>query len=258
MRQTLLFGALESVLHNINHKNPDVKLYEFGNTYKKETPNKNQKLQGYTEELHLSLAISGLKQQPNWITREELSNFHFIKAYAENILRRLGLNPDKLVVVEFSNDIFAEGLNYTINKNSVLSLGLLNRKLLQKADIKAPVYYADFNWEQVMALIKNNKIAFEELPRFPEVRRDLSMVLAKEIKFEQIRTIAMKTEKVLLKRINLFDVYEGDKIEKGKKSYAVSFYLQDLTKTLTDEQIDKIMDGLVKAFERELGAQIRS
>jgi phenylalanyl-tRNA synthetase beta chain len=258
MRQTLLFGALESVLHNINHKNQDVKLFEFGNTYKKEAANKNQKLQGYTEALHLSLAISGLKQQQNWITREELSNFYFIKAYAENIFKRLGLDPVTFKMEEFSNDIFAEGLNYSVNNNIVLSLGLLNRKLLQKADIKVPVYYADFNWEQVMALIKNNKIVFEELPRFPEVRRDLSMVLAKEIKFEQIRAIAMKTEKALLKRINLFDVYEGDKIENGKKSYAVSFYLQDLTKTLTDEQIEKIMGSLVKAFERELGALIRA
>jgi phenylalanyl-tRNA synthetase beta chain len=215
-------------------------------------------LQGYTEALHLSLAISGLKQQQNWITREELSNFYFIKAYAENIFKRLGLDPVAFKMEEFSNDIFAEGLNYSVNNNIVLSLGLLNRKLLQRADIKAPVYYADFNWEQVMALIKNNKIVFEELPRFPEVRRDLSMILAKEVKFEQIRAIAMKTEKALLKRINLFDVYEGDKIENGKKSYAVSFYLQDSAKTLADEQIEKIMGSLVKAFERELGAQIRA
>jgi phenylalanyl-tRNA synthetase beta chain len=129
---------------------------------------------------------------------------------------------------------------------------------LQRADIKASVYYADFNWEVVMAAIKNNKIVFEELPRFPEVRRDLSMVLAKEVKFEQLRALAAKTEKSLLRRISLFDVYEGDKIEQGKKSYAVSFYLQDTTKTLTDDQIDKIMNNLAKAFERELGAQIRA
>lgn len=258
MRQTLLFGSLESVLHNINHRNPDVKLYEFGNTYKKEAPNKDQKLQGYTEELHLSLAISGLKQQPNWVTREEVTNFYHIKAYSENVLKRLGLNPEKFKVDEFSNDIFAEGLNYSLNNKVLLSLGLLNRKLLQRADIKAPVYYADFNWEVVMAAIKNNKIVFEELPRFPEVRRDLSMVLAREVKFEQLRTVAVKTEKSLLRRISLFDVYEGDKIEQGKKSYAVSFYLQDITKTLTDDQIDKIMNNLAKAFERELGAQIRA
>jgi phenylalanyl-tRNA synthetase beta chain len=258
MRQTLLFGSLESTLHNINHRNPDVKLYEFGNTYKKEAPNKDQKLQGYTEEMHLSMVVSGLKQQPNWITREAVTNFYYIKACAENVLKRLGLNPGKFKIEEFANDIFAEGLNYSINNKVLLSLGLLNKKLLQRADIKVPVYYADFNWEVVMAAIKNNKIVFEELPRFPEVRRDLSMVLAKEIKFEQLRAIAVKTEKSLLRHVSLFDVYEGDKIEKGKKSYAVSFYLQDITKTLTDEQIDKIMTNLAKAFERELGAQIRA
>jgi phenylalanyl-tRNA synthetase beta chain len=257
MRQTLLFGGLEAVLHNINRKNSDLKLYEFGNTYKKEPENKSQEVPGYTEELHLGLFITGLKNQPNWATKEQPTNFYFVKAYAENILQRVGLNPGKFEVVEFSNDIFAEGVNYILGKQVVLSLGWVNRKLSQKMDIKNPVYYADFNWEKVLQLIKNNKVVFEDLPRFPEVRRDLSMMLAKEVKFEQLKAVALKTERKLLKRINLFDVYEGDKIEQGKKSYAVSFYLQDLEKTLTDDQIDKIMGSLVKSFEKELGANIR-
>jgi phenylalanyl-tRNA synthetase beta chain len=257
MRQTLLFGGLESIQHNINRKNPDLKLYEFGNIYKKEPENKSQLVPGYTEELHLGLFISGLKNQPNWTTKEQPTNFYFIKAYAENILQRLGLNPERFEKVEFTNDIYTEGINYMLGKQFVLSLGMVNRKLTQKADIKSPVYYADFHWDKVLQLIKNNKVAFENLPRFHEVRRDFSMMLGKDVKFEQLRTVALKTERKLLKRINLFDVYEGDKIEQGKKSYAISFFLQDTEKTLTDDQIEKIMGNLAKAFEKELGAQIR-
>jgi phenylalanyl-tRNA synthetase beta chain len=168
------------------------------------------------------------------------------------------LSPEKAEIVELSNDIFSEGLIYKFNTKEVLSLGIVNRKLLQKFDIKAPVFFADFNWNRVMKLIQNNKVTFEELPRFPEVRRDLSMVLTREIKFEQIRAVALKSERKLLKRVSLFDVYEGDKIEQGKKSYAVSFILQDLEKTLTDQQIDKIMSNIAQALEKELSAHIRA
>jgi phenylalanyl-tRNA synthetase beta chain len=258
MRQTLLFGGLEAVAHNTNRRNPDLKLYEFGNTYKKEPENKDQVLPGYTEELHLSLVITGLKAAPSWIQKEEASTFYFLKAYTENILRRLGLNPEKAESLEISNDIFSDGLTYLYNTKEIVSFGIVDRKILQKFDIKAPVFFADFNWNRVMKLIQSNKITFEELPRFPEVRRDLSMVLTSETKFDQIRTVAGKSEKKLLKRISLFDVYEGEKIEKGKKSYAVSFILQDLEKTLTDQQIDKIMKNIAQALEKELGAQIRA
>ena len=258
MRQTLLFGGLEAVAHNTNRRNPDLKLYEFGNTYKKEPENKEQPLPGYTEELHLSIVITGFKTAQNWVQKEEASTFYFLKAYTENILRRLGQNPDKAETVEISNDIFSDGLTYKFNTKEIVSFGIVNRKILQKFDIKAPVYFADFNWNRVMKLIQSNKVVFEELPRFPEVRRDLSMVLTTETKFDQIRLVAGKSEKKLLKRINLFDVYEGEKIEKGKKSYAVSFILQDLEKTLTDQQIDKIMNNIAQALEKELGAQIRA
>ncbi len=258
MRQTLLFGGLEAVLHNVNHKNPDVKLYEFGNTYKKEPQHKDQVLPGYTEELHLALFISGLKFNPNWAGKDEPSTFYYLKAYSENVLQRVGINPQKCEMVEFSNDIYAEALTYKLGNQSIGTVGIVNKKLLQAFDLKAPVYYANFNWNKVMKVIQSNKIMFEELPRFPEVRRDLSMVLDKTVTFEQIRTIASKTERKLLKRINLFDVYEGDKIAGGKKSYAVSFILQDLEKTLTDQQIDGIMGKLAHSLEKELGAQIRA
>ncbi|MDP4208393.1 MAG: phenylalanine--tRNA ligase subunit beta [Bacteroidota bacterium] len=258
MRQTLLFGGLEAVLHNVNHRNPDVKLYEFGNTYKKEAQNKDQVLPGYTEELHLALFISGAKFAQSWTSKEQPSTFYFLKAYSENILRRVGVNPDKCEITEFSNDIYAEALEYKVGGKTIGTVGVVNKKLLNKFDVKTSVYYADFNWNRVLTLMRSNKVTFEELPRFPEVRRDLSMVLNKEVKFEEIRNVAFKAERKLLKRLNLFDVYEGDKIEQGKKSYAVSFVLQDTEKTLTDQQIDKIMNNIAQSIEKQLGVQIRA
>jgi phenylalanyl-tRNA synthetase beta chain len=257
MRQTLLFGGLETIVHNTNRKNADLRLYEFGNIYKKEPQHKGQVLPGYTEEFHLAMFVTGLKSSPNWITKEETTNFYFLKVYAENILKRMGLDPGKFQVSEVSDDIYSEAITYNINNQLVASIGILHKKILQKTDVKAPVYYADFNWNKVMNLIQPDKVTFEELPRFPEVRRDLSMVLDKEIKFDQLRMVALKTEKKLLKKINLFDVYEGDKIAQGKKSYAVSFILQDPEKTLTDQQIDKVMSNVAQSLEKELGAQIR-
>lgn len=258
MRQTLLFEGLEAVIHNMNHRTYDLKLYEFGTVYKKELRHEGQMLPGYTEEFHLALFSTGLKQFQNWTCREEPVNFYYLKACTENVLKRVGLNVDTAIIDEISNDIYAEGISYTFNHKLAVTVGMVHKKLLQNFDIKMQVYYADFNWNVVTNLIQPNSITFEDLPKFPEVRRDLSMVLDKAVRFDQIRAIAWNTEKKLLKRINLFDVYEGDKIEHGKKSYAVSFYLQNREKTLTDQEIDKIMDHLSESFTRELGAQIRA
>jgi phenylalanyl-tRNA synthetase beta chain len=257
MRQTLLFGGLETIVHNTNRRNADLKLYEFGNIYKKEPSHKEQALAGYTEEFHLGMFITGLKAMPNWITREEATTFYLLKAFSENILKRLGLSPEKFQITEISNDIFSEGLEYHMNNQTIATIGMVHRSILQKTDIKAPVYYADFNWNKVMPLLKADATIFEELPRFPEVRRDLSMVLDWDVKFEQIRQVAFKAERKLLKKVNLFDVYEGDKIAQDKKSYAISFILQDAEKTLTDQQIEKIMSNMAQSLEKELGAQIR-
>lgn len=257
MRQTLLFEGLEAVIYNINRRNNDLKLYEFGNTYKKEPKHKDQQIPGYTEEFHLALYITGLKYIPNWTGKEETSNFYYLKSYAENVLRRVGLNPDKSDIIDVSDDIFTEGLSYNFNQRHILTAGIVNNGLLKLFDIKTPVYYADFHWNAVMGLIKNNGIIFEELPRYPEVRRDLSMVLDKDIKFELLRKVAQRIERRLLKQVNLFDVYEGKNIEEGKKSYALSFILQHPDKTLTDTEIDKIIKALSEGFTKELGAQIR-
>lgn len=256
MRQTLLFGGLESIVHNVNRKNPDLRLYEFGNCYRKEEA-KNQALPGYTEETYLSLYLTGAKAEESWNFKPESTNFFYTKAFVEGIMKRLGIKPDKCVVTEVQNDIFGEGIQYALNQVVFAQLGSLNSKLLHKFDIKNQVYFANFNWDLVLKLIKSNKLVCEELPRFPEVRRDLSLVLNKDVKFEQLKSIALKTEKKLLKSVNLFDVYEGDKIAEGKKSYAVSFILQDADKTLTDSEIDAIMKRILQAYEKELGAQLR-
>jgi phenylalanyl-tRNA synthetase beta chain len=256
MRQSLLFGGLEAVLRNTNRRNHDLKLYEFGNCYSKEE-SKNQVLKGYSESYHLALFISGAKTEESWTAKQEQSSFYTIKAFTEYVMERVGLNPDKCLATEISNDIFDEGIQYSINNHAFVQFGSVNKKLSGKFDVKAPVYFADFNWDLVMKLIKSNKITFEELPKFPEVRRDLSLVLNKEIRYEQIRNLAFKTEKKLLRKINLFDVYEGDKIGNDKKAYAISFILRDDDKTLTDQEVDAIMKRLLKVYETEVGAQIR-
>lgn len=256
MRQTLLFGGLEAVRHNTNRKNQDLKLYEFGNIYIKEEA-KNQVLPGFSEAFHLALFVTGFKKEEHWIEKQALSTFYTLKGYTEYILNRMGIAPDKCVHETFNNDIFEEALQYSLHKKVIVQFGSVHKKLLQIFDIKSPVYYANFNWDLVLQLIKSNKITFEELPRFPEVKRDLSLVLNKETQFGQIKDLAFKTEKKLLKKINLFDVYEGDKIDSNKKSYAIRFIISDPEKTLTDQEVDQIMKRLVKVYESELGAQIR-
>jgi phenylalanyl-tRNA synthetase beta chain len=256
LRQTLLFSGLEAIRHNTNRRNPNLKLYEFGNCYIKEEA-KNQVLQGFTENLHLGIFLAGFKSEESWTTRQEQASFYSLKAYVEYVMERTGLQPDKCEVTDISNDIFSDGLKYSINNTEFVQFGVVNRKLIQQFDLKNQVFYADFNWDYVMKLIKNNKVAFDELPRFPEVRRDLSLVINKDIRFASIRSVARKTEKKLLRQINLFDVYEGDKIDSNKKAYAMSFILRDQEKTLTDQEVDNIMSKLLKAFETEVGANIR-
>lgn len=256
MRQTLLFSGLEAIRHNTNRRNSNLKLYEFGNCYIKEEA-KNQVLQGFTENLHLSIFLTGFKTEESWTAKQETASFYTLKAYAEYVMERVGLQPAKCTVNDIRNDIFSDGLKYSLNNTEFVQFGIVNRKLIQQFDLKNPVYFAEFNWDYVMKLIKNNKVTFEELPRFPEVRRDLSLVINKDVRFDKIRVVAQKTEKKLLKEINLFDVYEGDKIDSSKKAYAMSFILRDAEKTLTDQEVDGIMQKLLKAFETEVGAQIR-
>ena len=258
MRQTLLFGGLESIVHNANRQNKNLKLYEFGNCYfykgteLKEHPEKN-----YREEEHLGLFITGSRESESWTEKEKTTSFFTIKTIAENIMKRLGLQTSQMQISEIENELFSAVLSYSFNNKTVLNLGIVAKKWLKKFDIENPVYYADFNWDNLFSIHKKHKVLFEELPKFPAVRRDLALLIDKTVKFDQIREIAYKVERKILREVDLFDVYEGKGIPENKKSYAVSFILRDDKATLNDKQIEKTMQKMVDTFSRELGAELR-
>lgn len=258
MRQTLLYGGLECIELNSNRRNQDLRLYEFGNCYfSKGTHYTENPAGNYYEEEHLALFLSGNREQPNWNTAGTPVSFFLLKTYAENILNRLGFDSDNLKITETENEIFSEGLTYSINKTKLLEMGIVNPKWTKKFDLENPVYYADFDWGQLLWEHKKNKVKFSELPRYPEVRRDLALVLDNEIRFSALKSIAFASERQLLRSVNLFDVYTGKGVPEGKKSYAISFILRDDTKTLNDKQIDKAMERIVMAYEKQLGAKLR-
>lgn len=258
MRQTLLFGALESISYNANRQNKNLKLYEFGNCYfYKGTELKDKPANNYWEENHLGLFITGNKEAESWAEKEETTSFYELKTYAENILKRLGLELHKTQIAETENELFSEGLKYTFNNKTILELGIVANSFLKKFDIENPVYYADFNWDNVFFQHKKHKIIFAELPKFPTVRRDLALLIDKAVKFNQIKETAFKVERQILRSVDLFDVYEGKGVPTGKKSYAISFILRDDQRTLKDKQIDKTMQKLITAFGREFGAELR-
>lgn len=259
MRQTLLFGGLEAIAYNANRRNGDLRLFEFGNCYFKtgseliENPLKN-----YGEEEHLALFISGQKERESWAIPQSGSSFFQLKAYVENLLLKFGVKTDRLKAEDFGNDLIAEGLAYsTYNNKKIVEIGVVSRKLQKEFDIENPVYYADFNFDNLLMEHKNTKTLFAELPKYPEVRRDLALLIDKPVRFGQISELAFKMERKLLRKVDLFDVYEGKGVPEGKKSYAVSFILRDDEKTLNDKQIEKIMEKLIGTYEKELGAQLR-
>jgi phenylalanyl-tRNA synthetase beta chain len=247
MRQSLLFSGLEAVSYNINRRNADLKLFEFGKSYHK-MPS------GYEENKHLSLFVTGNRQAENWTTPQKTSDFFLFKGYVQSILTRLSLTKTQTIPV--TNDVFNEGIAIAIGNDVLVEMGTVKKSILKYFDIKQEVFYADFNWNLILKLI-SIKIKYLDIPKYPEVRRDLSLLLDKNISFDELYAIARSSEKNLLKDIQLFDVYEGKNLPEGKKSYALSFILQDTTKTLTDEQIDKIMNKLQQHFEKEVGAILR-
>lgn len=257
MRQSLLFGGLETIAYNINRKNENLKLFEFGKVYTFHKKEGDNPLKQYREENKLALFITGNKNNASWNAKESKTDFYTLKAYSETILNRLGFPVGNLSTDETSGDIFKEGLTYTQNGQLLLSIGSISRKLLKTTDIDQEVYYAEFSWENVLKGVKNQTIHFTPMPKFPSVKRDLALLLNKNITFKEVKEIALRTEKTLLKNVSLFDVYEGEKLGPDKKSYAVSFTLQDNEKTLNDKQIDKIMNKLIGAYKHLLGAEIR-
>jgi phenylalanyl-tRNA synthetase beta chain len=258
MRQSLLFGGLSSIAWNINRQNPDLKLYEFGNCYFYHKSGASYpKASDYVEKTCLDLFISGNTGRPNWNSKTSPTDFFNVKSSIEMILIRLGINPESLTIAESDKKYFTESSTYLFNNKVVAEAGRISKKYLLKFDIGQDVYWGHIEWDMVLKMIKNHSVAFHELPRYPSVRRDLALLLDRNIRFAQIRDIAFRTEKNVLHDINLFDVYESDTLGKNKKSYAVSFLLRDDLKTMTDKNIDKIMNNLINAFEKELNAQIR-
>lgn len=247
MRQSLLFSGLEAVSYNINRKNADLKLFEFGKTY-------HNYLAGYEEKKHMSLFLSGNRNQENWTSVQKTSDFFLFKGYVSGILSRLGI--EKIQNIPVTSDVFSEGIAIEIGNETIVELGVVKKSILKHFGIKQEVFYADFNWDLILKKI-STKIKYVEIPKYPEVRRDLALLVDQNVTYESIYNIARQTEKSLLKDINLFDVYEGQNLPEGKKSYALSFTIQDNSKTLTDVQIDKIMSKLQKNFETELGASLR-
>ncbi|WP_370479640.1 phenylalanine--tRNA ligase subunit beta [Tamlana flava] len=248
LRQSLLFSGLEAVSFNINRKRSDLKLFEFGKTY-----------HGYNDKReefkHLSVFITGNKTIENWYSANGKSDFFLMKGTIISILERLGIS--RFNETPIVNDLFSEGLTLSLGKNKLVDFGLVKKPILKYFDIAQEVIYADFNWDTVLDMVKHNKIKFKDIPKYPEVRRDFALLLDDNVTFESIYKIARQSEKQLLKDVNLFDVYQGKNLPKGKKSYAVSFTLQDENKTLNDKQIDKIMSKLQSNFEQQLGAELR-
>ena len=247
MRQSLLFSGLEAISYNINRKNTDLKLFEFGKTY-------HNYPSGYEEKKHLTLFLTGSRNQETWTSSQHPTDFFLFKGYVNAVLERLGIQ--KTQNQPLVTDIYSEGIAVSLGKDTIVEIGVVKKSILKHFGIKQEVFFADFNWATILKLI-SNKIKFTDIPKYPEVRRDLALLIDQAVSYESIYTIAKQTEKSLLKNIDLFDVYEGQNLPEGKKSYALSFSIQDSSKTLTDEQIDKIMNKLQKNFETELGAVLR-
>ena len=258
MRQNLLFGGLEAVAYNINRKNPDLKLYEYGNCYYlKDKKKEEDPLAKYGEELRMGLYLSGKVLSGNWVRKPVDASFQEMKTWVETLLRKLGIDPVNLNMRGSENPNLDEGLVYLWKEKQLVEFGSVSKSVLKNFDIKQAVYAAEFNWDLILKMLGQHRILFEALPRFQVVNRDFSLMLDRQVTFESLRALAFKTEKKLLKNVSLFDVYEGDKIEAGKKSYALSFTLLDKDKTLTDKQIDLTMLRIARAFESELGASVR-
>lgn len=260
MRQSLLFGGLESIEYNVKRQNGNLRFFEFGNVYKFDPERKNadNPMAAYKEDFHLALWLTGKRVENSWAHANEDSSYHELDAYVKNILCRIGAQPGMLVRKKSANDIFAAGI--TIENRGgkqLIEMGVLSKKVLKNADINTPVYYAELNWTALMKLVSKNRVLYSEISKYPAVSRDLALLVDNGVEFAQIEQIARQTEKKLLKSVELFDVYEGKNLPAGKKSYAVNFILQDETKTLNDKMIDAIMQKLIANLTKQLGAELR-
>ena len=260
MRQILLFGGLESVAHNANRKNGNCRFFEFGNVYffNPEKKDEENPMNAYKEEYHLGLWLTGKRVEGSWAHADEDSSFAELSAYVENIFARIGVQPGMLVRKKSQNDIFSAGLTIENRGGKLIGeLGVLSKKIQKAADIDTTVYYCEMNWTALMKLIRNQKVLYTEIAKYPAVSRDLALLIDQNVEFAQIEEIARQTEKKLLKKVELFDVYEGKNLPAGKKSYAVNFILQDTEKTMGDKQIEAIMNKLIANLKQKLNAELR-
>ena len=260
MRQTLLYGGLESVEHNVKRKVANLRFFEFGNCYffDPERQNDDDPMQAYKEENYLGLWVTGKRVEGSWAHPNEEATFYELAADVQNILARIGLSPSQFVMKKSEWDVFAEGqVIETRGGKKVGEMGILSKAVLKKFDLQQPVFFAELNWTQLMKATKKNKVTFTDIPRQPAVSRDLALLVDQAVEFAQIEQVARQAEKKLLKQVELFDVYEGKNLPAGKKSYAVNFILQDEEKTMNDKQIDAIMQKLIAQLTSKLGAQLR-
>ena len=260
MRQTLLFNALEAVELNINHRNADLKLFELGNCYfyNAEVEAGENPLARYSESYRIGITVTGLDATPSWNAKAAKASFYTLRASVEKLLRRFGIDIYTLRSESSQSDLYSDAIAYTQGPRTVVEMGIVAPEILRRFDIKQAVYFAEIDFDLIVRSAKKQKIAVEELSKFPEVKRDLALLVDKSVTFSELRNIAFATEKKLLKRVTLFDVYEGDKLPEGKKSYALSFTLEDKNQTLNEKSIEKAMSNLQRQLESRAGAQIRS
>ena len=248
LRQSLLFSGLESISYNLNRKNNSLKLYEFGKTYHKYD-------HGYQEDKHLTIFISGARTKDTWTNPSQNSDFFYLKGIIRSILERIGVSNLKTSPIK--TDVFSEGIVFSLGKKKLVEFGVVSKQIRKEFGIKQEVLFADFDWSTILSISGNKKIKVSNLTKFPSVKRDLALLLDEKVTFKEIYDLAFQSERNLLKDVDLFDVYQGEKLPEGKKSYAVSFVLQDKNKTLEDRQIDKIMQKLQQSFEKNLQAVLR-
>ena len=260
MRQTLLFNTLEAVELNVNHRNADLKLFELGNCYffDPSVENEENPLARYSEKYRIAIAVTGQDATPSWNVKAQSASFYTLRATVEKLLRRFGIDIYSLRADALQSDLYSDAVALMQGNKCMAEMGVVAPAILRKFDLKQPVYFAEIDFELIVRAAKKQRIAVEELSKFPEVKRDLALLVDKSVTFAQLREIAFATEKKLLKRVTLFDVYEGDKLPEGKKSYALGFTLEDKTQTLNDKTIEKVMANLTRQFEQRAAAQIRS
>lgn len=260
MRQTLLFGGLESIAHNVNRKNANLRFFEFGNVYffDPEKANNDNPMLAYKEENMMGIWVTGKRVEGSWAHPNEDSTYYELSAYVQNVLQRIGMKSGMMVQKKSENPVFSVGLQIeNRGGKKLMEMGILSKKTLKQFDLHQPVYYAELNWTQLMKATKKNEVLYTEISKHPAVSRDLALLVDQSVEFAQIEQIACQTEKKLLKKVELFDVYEGKNLPDGKKSYAVNFILQDTEKTMNDKQIEAIMNKLIANLKKQLNAELR-